>query len=169
LPYYIFNFKKGKTSLEFESTDRNFVSYQLDKWIEEIAGITIAESPAPSRPVQAEKVPLKPATKVIREEDIEVITDDTPAPPIKESVEDLEEQVESAIKATQNIIKDVKEIEQTVKEPTFESLEEKTPEITGIVGEIFNINDDDEEEIPESVIKAQETVIKSQEIAIKIP
>ena len=268
MPYYIFNFKKGDLSLEFESTDHRFVSYQMDKWIEEVAGITflepsekqsvsttelkpeepaimvkeedievavdnpvntdipstitiaetieefeepeeqviiedvevnisiptattiipavseseksepvaeveeevitdvsipsvatitevtkeseklepvaevveevaeevITEDPTPTvatiiESVEKLEISEKPAKKFIKEEDIEVITEDSESnvATITESVEELEKQVESAIKATQNIIKDSKEIEQTLKEATFANFDQQIP------------------------------------------
>ena|GEM_PF-3104785 len=165
MPYYIFNFKKGDMSLEFESTDHRFVSYQLDKWIEEVAGITITEPSDSKQPAKtASQKSVKPTRKIIREEDIEVITEDSPVLTATESVEDLERQVESAIRATQNIIKDTKEIEQSVKEPDFDSFDQKVPEITGIVGELYNtVSNETTEELNERIDEITEEV---QEIFI---
>lgn len=133
MPYYIFNFKKGDLSLEFESTDHRFVAYQMDKWIEEVAGITLLDSrPAKKSSKTIKTKPEKPAKKIVKEEDIEVITENQPS----DAVEELEKQVESAIKATQNIIKDTTEIEQTLKKPDFDSFDRTIPDITGIVGEL---------------------------------
>ncbi|MDD3012494.1 MAG: hypothetical protein PHC34_02180 [Candidatus Gastranaerophilales bacterium] len=126
-------------SLEFESTDHRFVSYQMDKWVEEVAGISFSERPALKQPLKTTKAkPEKLAKKVIREEDIEVITENTPTVTIIDPVEELERQVESAIKATQNIIKDSEEIKSSLKEPSFENFDRTIPEINGIVGEIHN-------------------------------
>lgn len=134
MPYYIFNFKKGDLSLEFESTDHRFVSYQMEKWIKEVAEINLEEPIPPKKPAKTIKKQYKPVKKVIQEEDIEVITNEKTQ--VSDSVDELEKQVESALKATKNVIKESNEIKQTIKTHEFDNFDAKTPEITGIIGDI---------------------------------
>jgi hypothetical protein len=129
-------------SLEFESTDKQFVSFQIEKWIGEVAGTASQKENVLRKTSKSSKTTkTKPLKRIISEKDIEVITETPELPP--ETVEELEKQVASAIKATQNIIKDSNDIKLAIKEPDFETF---APEISQMANQTASALTDDTEE-----------------------
>lgn len=122
-------------TLEFESTDKQFVSYQIEKWIGEVTGTAPQVSAGLRKtPKTAKTTKTKQVKRIVSEKDIEVITETPIEPTI--SVEELEKQVASAIKATQNVIKDSKNIKISLDEPNFENL---SPEISQMASQTAEI------------------------------
>lgn len=94
MPYYIFTFKKDDIELELHASNHRFVAYQVEKWLEEVAGISVSEQPkqvAPAVAVEPEKkeesvkvveqVPVKEEPKVKK----------SPVKPVEEIAAPVEE------------------------------------------------------------------------------
>lgn len=132
-------------SLEFESTDKQFVSFQIEKWIGEITGTAPVADAVLRKSSKPQKISKpKHVKKIVSEKDIEVITEAAVEP--VETVEDLEKQVASAIKATRNIIKDSNNIKVNLKEPEFENFAPEISQMASQTAEILLDNDKDRED-----------------------
>lgn len=152
MPYYIFTFKKGDIELELHASNHRFVAYQVEKWLEDLAGMKIGEVSAKA-PAQIKVAPervVKPEPKA------EVL--ETVVPEIKveeELVSKVEEIVEPEVEEEPVAPPFVKEIPSPIIEEeilTYEQEEEE--ESSEVVEEVvtpFGVSLEEEKVIEEPV------------------